>query len=192
MEKTITICFHKQYICFSHINKVCFMVCLCFGSKGETSGRSWPEPLLMHKKMERVIAEWLRNGTAGSRISAPQKDWHAYCTHKSLKKNYKNMSETQHFWEKPFYSFDMNRKNLADYFHRINSLKHLAETNRKTSNKAHKCLCRVLWLPHQKNTKETYYFGWHKKCSIVFTLVQTRSSFLQTSKAFMSLSLVLS
>lgn len=29
------------------------------------------------------------------------------------------MSETQHFWEKPFYSFDMNRKNLADYFHRL-------------------------------------------------------------------------
>lgn len=26
------------------------------------------------------------------------------------------MSETQHFWEKTFYSFDMNRKNLADYF----------------------------------------------------------------------------
>lgn len=50
------------------------MFCLCFGSKSETAGRSWPEPLLMHKKMERVIAEWLRNGTAGSRISAPEKD----------------------------------------------------------------------------------------------------------------------
>ena len=29
------------------------------------------------------------------------------------------MSETQQFWEKTFYSFDMNRKNLADYFHRL-------------------------------------------------------------------------
>lgn len=29
------------------------------------------------------------------------------------------MSETQHFWEKTFYSFDMNRKNLADCFHRL-------------------------------------------------------------------------
>lgn len=48
------------------------MVCLCFGSKGETAGRSWPEPLLMHKKMERVIAEWLQNGTAGSRKRLPR------------------------------------------------------------------------------------------------------------------------
>lgn len=36
------------------------MVCLCFGSKSETAGRSWPEPLFMHKKVEKVIADWLR------------------------------------------------------------------------------------------------------------------------------------
>ena len=29
----------------------------------------------------------------------------------------------------------MNRKNLADYFHRLGSLKHLAETNRKLATK---------------------------------------------------------
>ena len=54
------------------------------------------------------------------------------------------MRETQHFWAKPFYSFDMNRNNLADYFHRLSSLKHLAETDRKTSNKTHKRLYRIL------------------------------------------------
>lgn len=54
---------------------------------------------------------------------------------KVRKRTIKKKSETQHFWEKPFYSFDMNRKNLADYFHRLRSLKHLAETNRKLATK---------------------------------------------------------
>ena len=65
-----------------------------------------------------------------------EEDCHAHCTHKSLKKNYKNMSETQHFCgAEPFSNFDMNRKNLADYFHRLSSLKHLAETDRKLATK---------------------------------------------------------